>query len=89
MTVSLAELEARVSALEAERADYRAVLATVNVLSQQTRERLDGIDGKIDAVADRLDGKIEAGFAETNERVRSIEESVAEIKDLLIRALDK
>ncbi|KIA62093.1 hypothetical protein [Nocardia vulneris] len=84
MSASLAELEARVAALEAERADYRAVLAAVNALSQQTRERLDVVDEKINHTSGRADAKLE----DTNVRVRSIEETVAEVRDLLVRVLD-
>lgn len=87
MTATLAELEARVATLEAERADYHAVLTTINALSQQTRERLDVLDHKIDDNTRRLD-RVETGLQDTNARVRSIEETVAEVKDLLVRALD-
>ncbi|TSE01851.1 hypothetical protein FOS14_00160 [Skermania sp. ID1734] len=92
MAATLAELEARVAALEAERADYKAVLASINVLSQQTRERFDIMDQRTDNMSNRLDGRVDSlgsKLDETNARVRSIEESVAEVKDLLIRALDK
>ncbi|MBV9314798.1 MAG: hypothetical protein JO100_13970 [Pseudonocardia sp.] len=84
MPTTLAALEARIAALEAERADYKAVLATINALSQQTRHRLDVLDEKIDGVEQRLTMKID----DTNMRVRSIEENLAEVKDLLVRALD-
>ncbi|WP_280269820.1 hypothetical protein [Nocardia wallacei] len=96
MSATLAELEARVAALEADRADYKAVLSMVNVLGQQTRERLAVLDTTIDGVEQRLASHIEgleerlAGrIGETNARVRSIEENVAEIKDLLLQALDR
>ena len=96
MAATLAEIEARVAALEAERAEYKAVLAAVNALSGQTRERLDQLDAKIDGVEERLGARIDgaeerlgARIDDTNARVRSIEENVAEVKDLLIRALDR
>ncbi|GAB2711771.1 hypothetical protein [Nocardia thraciensis] len=95
MSATLAELEARVAALEADRADYKAVLSMVNVLGQQTRERLAVLDTTIDAVEQRLSAHLDgieerlAGkLGETTARVRSLEENVAEIKDLLIQALD-
>ncbi|MDT5276651.1 MAG: hypothetical protein QOG95_3583 [Mycobacterium sp.] len=88
---TLEELEARVAALEANQADYRAVLAAVNALGANQREiattvrdhtaRLDHIEGKVDLLATTSD--------DTNGRARSLEEGQAEIKDLLIRALDK
>jgi BMFP domain-containing protein YqiC len=91
MLTMLAELEARVAALEAERADYKAVLATINALNQQTRHRLDTLDEKIDGVERRLTTKIDDTNARVrliDDRVRSIEDTVAEVKDLLVRALD-
>ncbi|WP_024805206.1 hypothetical protein [Nocardia sp. BMG51109] len=96
MSATLAELEARVAALEADRADYKAVLSMVNVLGQQTRERLAVLDSQIDGVEQRLAARVDGAeerlagkMGETNARVRSIEENVAEIKDLLIQALDQ
>ena len=97
MTTTLAELEARVAALEADRADYRAVLTAVNALGENQREqalrlsgvekRLDHMDGRLGKVESRLD-RVETKLDDTNTRVRSIEENVAEVKDLLVRALD-
>ena len=77
MTTTLADLEARVAALEAEHADYRAVLSAINALGANQRDH-----------AERL-GRIETKTDDTNARVRSLEESMAEIKDLLVRALDR
>ena len=90
MPPTLAELEARVAALEAERADYRAVLAAVNALGANQREhveRLGRVDYRLDRVENRLD-RVETKLDDTNTRVRSIEENVTEVKDLLVRALD-
>jgi chromosome segregation ATPase len=98
MPATLAELEARVAALEAERADYRAVLAAINALGENQREhalRLDRLDGRMGRVEDRLDGvevrldRVETKLDDTNSRVRSIEENLAEFKDLLVQALDR
>lgn len=85
---TLEELEARVAALEANQADYRAVLAAVNVLGANQRDiatpvrdhtaRLHRVEGKVDLLATKSD--------DTNARVRSMEGGQAEIKDLLIRA---
>lgn len=87
---TLEELEARVAALEANQVDYRAVLAAVNPLGANQREiadelrdhgrRLGTVESKVDALAGKVD--------DTNACVRSLEEGQAEIKDLLIRALD-
>jgi chromosome segregation ATPase len=90
MTATLAELEARVAALEAERADYRAVLAAVNALGENQREhavRMDRVESRLDRVESRLD-RVVTKLDDTNSRVRSMEENLAEVKDLLVRALD-
>lgn len=81
---TLEDLEARVAALEASHADYRAVLAAVNALGANQRELA---EGQRQLRAD-VDG-IKSTLADTNARVRSLEDGQAEIKDLLIRALDK
>ena len=85
----MADLEARVAALEASHADYRAVLAAVNALGVNQREhavRLGGIDGSLSAVDVQLNS-IETKVDDTNTRVRSLEDTSGEIKELLIRAL--
>lgn len=88
---SLADLEARVAALEASQADYRAVLSAVNALGVNQREindtlrehgrRLSNVEGRLGSVESKLD--------DTNTRVRSLEDTTIEIKALLIRALDR
>jgi uncharacterized coiled-coil protein SlyX len=87
---SLEDLEARVTALEASQADYRAVLAAVNALGANQREhglRLTTVDTRLTAVETRL-GRVETGLAdfrlEVNGRFRSVDEQLAEIKDLII-----
>lgn len=103
---SLAELEARVAALEADRADYRAVLAAAGVLT----ERLDGATVKIEAhreAINALSEKVSEFQAEARDRFdlinrnreedradavasrRSIEDGQAELKDLILQALDR
>ena len=127
---SLADLEARVAALEADRGDYRAVLAAVNAGRAQTTINTDAIAGnaagiaangaKIDALTQRVDTNatkidanrvainavgeklaafqdetrqrfdgLEKGQADLRTSVRSLEDNFAEMKDLLIRALDR
>jgi uncharacterized coiled-coil protein SlyX len=87
---TLEDLEARVAALEASQADYRAVLAAVNALGANQREhslrltsvqtRLDRVDTRLTVVETRL-----ADFRqETGARFRSVDEQLAEIKDLII-----
>jgi len=60
---TLEDLEARVAALEASQADYRAVLSAVNALGANQREH--------------SLGETRAGF-------RSVDEHIAELKDLII-----
>jgi uncharacterized coiled-coil protein SlyX len=81
---TLEDLEARVAALEASQADYRAVLSAVNALGANQREhsqRLTGVESRLTAV--------ETGLAdlrlETRAGFRTVEEHVAELKDLIIR----
>jgi uncharacterized coiled-coil protein SlyX len=81
---TLEELEARVAALEANQADYRAVLAAVNALGTNQRETALTVR-ELTATVGRLDAKTD----DTNTRVRSVEDNVAEIKDLLVQALEK
>jgi hypothetical protein len=79
----LEDLEARVAALEASQADYRAVLAAVNALGANQREqalRLTAIDSELVAVKSDV-----ADFRqETRGRFRSVDEQLADIKDLII-----
>jgi hypothetical protein len=80
---TLEDLEARVAALEASQADYRAVLAAVNALGANQRDqalRLTAIDSELVAVkSDVTDFR-----QETRGRFRSVDEQLAEIKDLII-----
>jgi ABC-type transporter Mla subunit MlaD len=83
MMAALEDLEARVSALEASQADYRAVLAAVNALGGNQRDhalRLDTVTTRLDTVTTEL-----ADFRqETRATSRSVDEQLAEIKDLII-----
>ena len=80
---TLEDLEARVAALEASQADYRAVLAAVNALGVNQRDH----GFRLTAVETRL-GTVETELAdfrtETRTRFRSVDEQLAEIKDLII-----
>lgn len=94
---TLDDLEARVSALEASQADYRAVLAAVNALGANQREhslRLVTVESKLDTVESRLStvesrlGTVETELAdfrmETRATLRSVDEQLAEIKHLIV-----
>ena len=73
---ALEDLEARVAALEASQGDYRAVLAAVNALGANQREhglRLTSVEREL------------ADFRqETRARLVSVDEHLAEIKDLIV-----
>lgn len=85
---TLEELEARVAALEAAQADYRAVLSAVNALGANQRDHALRMAAGFAETNARI-RSLEDGQAETNARIRSLEDGQAEIKDLLIRALDR
>ena len=80
---TLEDLEARVAALEASGADYRAVLAAVNALGANQREhalRLTAVETDLaDFRAEMSDFR-----QETQGRFRSVDDQLAEIKDLII-----
>jgi hypothetical protein len=87
---TLEDLEARVAALEASDVDYRAVLAAVNALGANQREhalRLTKVETRLGGVETRL-GRVETELAdfrqETQARFRSVDEHLADIKDLII-----
>jgi hypothetical protein len=79
----LEDLEARIAALEASQADYRAVLSAVNALGANQRDHGLGVT----AVEARL-GTVETALAdfrtETRGRFSSVDEQLAEIKDLIV-----
>jgi hypothetical protein len=110
---SLADLEARVAALEADRADYRAVLAAVGALGGRVdglTERVSSVEVKTDAnreainaLGEKLAGfqtetrqrfaaieqKIDDHHQESSGRFHSLEDGQAELKDLILQALDR
>jgi hypothetical protein len=88
---ALEDLEARVAALEASQADYRAVLAAVNALGANQRELALNQRETAATLVDhgnRLNS-LETKMDDTNARVRSLEDTTSEIKELLIQALDR
>jgi hypothetical protein len=80
---TLDDIEARVAALEASQADYRAVLAAVNTLGANQREhsvRLATVESELGTVKTEL-----ADFRmETRATLRSVDEQLAAIKDLIV-----
>jgi septation ring formation regulator EzrA len=80
---TLDDHEARITALEASQADYRAVLAAVNALGANQREhslRLANVESDMaDVKRDLSDLRLE-----TRTRFRSVDEQLAEIKDLIV-----
>jgi uncharacterized protein YceH (UPF0502 family) len=88
---TLEDLEARVAALEASQADYRAVLAAVNALGANQHEMAMTLREHSQILSEHSEvlAVLKTGHGDTNARVRSLENGVAEIKDLLIQALDR
>lgn len=87
---TLEDLEARVAALEAAQFDYRAVLAAANALGANQRDhstQLTSVERGLTSVEGRL-SSVERELAdfrqETRARFRSVDEHLAEIKDLII-----
>lgn len=87
---TLDDHEARIAALEASQADYRAVLAAVNALGANQREhslRLGSVDTRLTRVETRLTS-VETELAdfrqETRAQFRSVDDQLAEIKDLIV-----
>jgi hypothetical protein len=78
---TLEDLEARVAALEASHADYRAVLAAVNALGANQREH--------SVLLGQLRADVADGVRLTDARFRSIDEQLVEIKDLLVERRDR
>ena len=94
---TLEDHEARIAALEASQADYRAVLAAVNALGANQRDHaLDLAAVKTDVAAVKVDlAAVKTDVAafktefvsfrdETRVNFRSVDEHLAEIRDLII-----
>ncbi|MGV0801011.1 hypothetical protein ABQF26_28855 [Mycolicibacterium elephantis] len=87
------DLEARVAALEASRADYRAVLTAVNALGENQRDHaIDLAAVKTDVAAVKTDvAAVKTEFVdfrtETRAAFRSVDEHLAELRDLIIDRL--
>jgi ribosomal protein L29 len=79
---TLEDLEARIAALEASQADYRAVLAAVNALGANQREHALGLAELKTTLAN-----VQTELADFRQEGRatfiSIDEQLAEIKDLI------
>jgi hypothetical protein len=73
---TLEDLEARIAALEAAHADYRAVLAAVNALGANQRDHALRLTTLETELAD-FRTETRAGF-------RSVDEQLVDIKDLIV-----
>jgi len=84
------DLEARVAALEASHADYRAVLAAANALGANQRDHVIGLAAvTTDVAVLKTDvAVLKTEFTdfrtETRANFRSVDEHLAEIRDLII-----
>lgn len=87
---TLEDLEARIAALEATQADYRAVLAAVNALGANQREHAVGLGGLKTELATvktelaTVTTELADFRTETRATFRSVDEQLADIKDLII-----
>ena len=84
---TLEDLEARVAALEASQADYRAVLAAVNALGANQREHALGLATVKTGLA-AVKTELAEFCQETRSTSRSVDEQLAELKDLIIGRRD-
>ncbi len=78
---TLQNLKARVAAVEASQADYRAMIEAIKAFGdtqQMLADVLRGFGGEIRTTAD-----------DSNQRIRSLEASTTEIKNLLVRVHDR
>ncbi len=79
---TLEDLEARVAALEASHADYRAVLAAVNALGANQREqglRLAGVTSELSVVKTDV-GELKTDVGELKTDMRAVKTDVAALK---------
>lgn len=84
---TLEDLEARVAALEASQADYRAVLTAVNALGANQRDHALGL-ASVESKLTTVDNKLDDHVQETRAGFRSVDEQLAEIKDLIVGQRD-
>ncbi|MCX4091664.1 hemolysin XhlA family protein [Nocardia sp. alder85J] len=76
------EIEARPAGSGAHSAErFQHLMTAINILGAQTRERLDRQELRLE--------RIEQKVQETDARSRSVEENLAEIRDMLLRALER
>jgi hypothetical protein len=80
---TLEDLESRIAALEASQADYRAVQAAINALGANQREHGIGLAGVKTEVAE-LKVDVADLRQETRARFQSVDDQLADIKDLII-----
>ncbi|MBX7431537.1 hypothetical protein JDV09_05370 [Mycobacterium sp. Y57] len=84
---TLEDLEARVAALEASQADYRAVLAAVNALGANQRDHALGL-GAVKTELAEAGTELAEFHRGTRATSRSVDEQLAELKDLIISRRD-
>ncbi|BCI85232.1 hypothetical protein PJI17_21665 [Mycobacterium kansasii] len=77
----LANLKARVAAVERSQADYRSMVEAIKAFGETQQLLADVLRGYA--------GEMRATADDSNQRIRSLETSTAEIKNLLTRALER
>ena len=78
---TLRNLKARVAAVEASQADYRAMIEAIKAFGD-TQQLL------ADVLRD-FGGGMRSTADDSNQRIRSLEASVAEVRNLLVQLLDR
>lgn len=78
---TLRNLKARVAAVEASQADYRTMSEAIKAFGETQQMLADVLRGFGSGMRSTAD--------DTNQRIRSLEASTAEIKNLLVRVLDR
>ncbi|KZS63441.1 hypothetical protein [Mycobacterium ostraviense] len=77
----LANLKARVAAVEKSQADYRSMVEAIKAFGETQQPLADVLRGYA--------SEMRATADDSNQRIRSLETSLAEIKNLLIQALER
>jgi chromosome segregation ATPase len=71
----MSDLETRLAVLEADRADYRAVIASVNALGERVdalTSRVDGLTGRVDGLGQRVE-RLDAAVDKLQARVEGLD----------------
>lgn len=77
--------------MSATRSDYRAVLSAINALGANQREhseRVHAVENQLSGVEQAL-SDVQRTITDSTGQIRSMDGHLAEVKDLIVRALDR